>query len=408
MVIRVSVEALVEALGVASIVSPKPVGQQNVSGFLFTVKGGGLSIYSRSNSQQTKAVLAVEGDDGSFIFPVDRVSALKHLSGWIEIEAGIDEEGTSQVKYSSEGGAKQSFTTVDASFIAPIDTALAKAIEGGSYPAALLKEAFGVTKGYLAPPNDRAVGDVFKVAQLFPEDTNGSGHLFSANSYRACYFYSDGLKGKGLGVHCQHLSALNSFLAHCGEEEVTVRYGDSVTYLVSKVGVFGWATHQAKHERFNYYPLKSDGFILRMDKSIFVKALKYVRAGLDSRQNRVCFTYSHTDQYLKMAAGDASGEITSMPVPVVIVNDEGAGGGLGDKEDFTSNVNIDYLLDLVSPTRGHELDLRVARLQSSAQFLFRTIETYWIDSAGKVLVSSQDTNKGAFECRVTRFMPSRD
>ena len=40
--------------------------------------------------------------------------------------------------------------------------------------------------------------------------------------------------------------------------------------------------------------------------------------------------------------------------------------------------------------------------------LFRTVEEFWLDEGGKVVIPDDDTKGSAYECRVTRFMPSRE
>ncbi len=152
---------------------------------------------------------------------------------------------------------------------------------------------------------------------------------------------------------------------------------------------------------------------MKAPKDLLVKALRYVRAGLDAKRDKIRILYSHTDKQVQFLTSEVSGKDNSMPIGVVPVVDDGFGGGAGgETSDFAVNVNVDQLLELLDPMKSHEVDLRVAVVppkggRTKEAHLLRTIETFYLDDNGKPLIAPEDAKK-AYECRVTRFMPSRE
>lgn len=417
MKIKMSVAALNEALDVVSIVPPRAAAQDGPSGFLFVVRGGRCLIYSRDSTHQSRVEVPFDGDEeGSFIFPAEKVSALRFLDGWIKLESNSSEDRFS-LKYETEDKAEQDLSTIDPRYMQALDAALEKTVEVGTYSVALLREAINATKSFMAKPNSQAE-DHCKTIQLFDQSKDnwkkGDGHFFAADGVRGCFFFCEDLKGKALTVHGQHLPFLMSFLAR-SSGDVTVRQGDGQTFVVnSRNQVLGWAQSVKTHERFGYYALKTDAFVLRMPRDLLLKALRYVRAGLDASKDKIRVTYSHEERSLRFLASETAGKTTSRPVGVVPIEEEGGGGSKSATQDFAFNVSLNQLIDLFDSMRTNEADFRVAIVAETANrkesALFRTIDTFIIDANGKQLIAVEDAGKDgkAYQCQVTRFMPSRD
>jgi len=416
---RLQAEDLNEALNVVSIVPPRPITSQGGAGFLFVVEGSTCRIHSRDALRQARAeveVTDVDGD-GSFIYPSDKVKALAYLDGWIEFEAGHDKDDDRYwVKYRSEGAAESERSTYDPRLVQSMDEGLDAAETEYTFPSALLKEGLGVTKRYLAKPTETGVEDQFKILQLFDESkkewARGDGHLFASDHVRVCYFYCEALKGKGLTVHGQHMPMLLAFLAKC-EGEVTIKLGQGVTYIVNSKGwALGWAHHVKTHGKFSYYGHKMDGWLLKVDKDIILKTLRHTRAELDKRRDKIRVEYTHEDTSLRFRSSEGSGKVCSVPVGVVPVEDDQGAGTKGKTDDFAANVNIDFLLGLFEPMHDHQAEFRASLVPAGQGrrevVLFRTIEEFWLSESGKLLISPSDTKEESYQCRVTRFMPSRD
>lgn len=418
---RFQVRALTEALDLASIVPPKPVTPDSVAGYLFVVSGGQCSIYSREQRHQIRVTVPVEASDGegSFIFPADRVSALKFLDGWIEIESGKDAEGDRHwVRYEAESKDKQEdLSTIDPRMMQALDDAFNAASDGPAFSAALLREAIATTRPYLAKVGDTRVEEHFQTLQVFDDSREewkkGDGYMFGADGIRTCYFFCDLFQGKHLALHGQNLPFLSAFLAKC-PGEVSIRHGKAMTFLVNKNGqVLGWAHNVHTHGKFSYYARKADGFVLRSDKDLFVKALRYVRAALDSKRDKIRLTYSHETKMLSVLASEGIAKAASRPIPVEAVEEESGAGLKGSTNDFAVNLNLNHLIDLIDPMKGHRVELRVAILPETQErkesALLRTVDSFLLDEDGKMLISKSDATEGkAAECQVTRFMPSRE
>lgn len=413
---RAQITDLNEALGLVSVVTPRPIPNQG-AGYLMVVSGTTCSVYSHDGARKAKTsfeVSDVDGD-GSFVLPVEKVSALKYLDGYADFKAGKSDDRFF-VEYESEAGAKQEFSTFDPMAIKPFDEELAAPSngEGDVFPAAILREALNLVKPFFSPLADSRVSDeAFKTIRLFDgrtDDTKkGNGVMYAADKVRAGYFSCEALKDMSLSVHGQHLPVLLSFLAKC-EGNVTILACASSTFVRNSKGqVFGWPHQTKQHEKFSYYGLKMDQFILRMPKDLLVKALRYVRNGIDPRKDKIRVQYSYENKTLQIVASEEASRIESPPVGVLPVEESETGAGsLGNKEDFAANLNLNQFLELVEPMKGHEVTLRVANvpLNGETQTLLRTIEEFHLNEQGRVVIPSPEGEK-AYPCKVTRYMPSR-
>lgn len=418
MKVRFQVSALNAALSRASIVTPRPITPEGGGGFLFVVEDNACAIYSREQHHQIRVNLPIEEADGNgaFVFPSEKVAALKYLEEWVEIESGHDKEGDRYwVKYEAGSKDAQEVSTVDPRTMQGFTESYNQAKEGAEFSAVLLKDAITTTKTYMAKAGTTSAEENFQTIQVFDESKEewkkGDGYMLAADGIRLCYFYCEKLKGKGLTLHARDIPFILPFLSKC-KGDVRLRHGKSMTYLVDKEGdVLGLAHNIHTHGKFSYYPLKNDQFILQVDKEPFVKALRYVRAALDSKRDKVRIQYTHTDNTLQVLATEGVAKTTGRPVVVVPVEEESGAGAKGSTESFATNVNLNHLIELVDPMRSHQVKLRVAVVSPGngrkEQVLFRTLEAFHLDDDGEVVIADKEAQGKAVECQVTRFMPSR-
>lgn len=415
----VQAKALQEAIDTVTLVTPLAITVKNESGYLFSVRENTCSLSSRDGKTSVRVdipAVDVEGS-GSFIYPSTKLGALKFLEGSVDFEAGLDGD-RHWVKYSSDCGAKAERSTFDPELMQSLDEDLSRSSEGFSVQAALLREGLSQVRSYVVKPNDTRQEEHLKTVQLFDAEakkewSKGDGCMYATDGIRMVHFMCDAFKGKGLSVHGSHIPGLLAFLAKC-EGSVQVRPGGSSTYVVdSKNRVFGWAQHLRQHGKYAYYPLKMDKFVFRIQKANLVRAVKLVRAELDANKDKIRVDYSYRDAALKFRSSDVSGQSESIPVAVEVVSNEAEEYGMsGGNSDFSCNLNVDQFIELIEPSKGTHVELHAAVLvrDDKEHVLFRTIEEYPVNSAGKVLVGkeSKGADEEVFQCKVTRFMPSKD
>jgi len=418
---RMQAQDLAKALTVVDTVPPG----KNVPGYLFVVKGDKCRINSRGGVQciRTEVPIMDPDGDGFFIYPADKISGLKYVDGWVQIEAGHDEKDDRYwIRYETEGGAASELGGRDPNLLKSLDEDLEMAGVEHTFPAALLREGIQAAKEYLASADSKNrlshELDHFKTLQLFdksrPEWEKGNGCLFAADNIRSCTFQCQTFADRGLAIHGQNVSAILTFLGKCSGD-VTVKVGETMDFLIDPAGhVLGWAHHVKQHGQFKYYPDKLDRFALMAPKEPLVKALRHVQTELSEGQDKINVQYDHEKRTLRFQASGDRSRTRSVPVPVDIVTNADTGlGADGSGTSFSSNVNIKYLLDLVEPVRGHQVEIRGAVVKAKKEgqrdfMLFRTVEEFWLSNSGKLLISPQDAKDGAHQCRVTRFMPSKD
>jgi hypothetical protein len=412
MKIKVTAADLKEALDVASIVSPKPVTAKGGEGFLFVLKDGSCQIYSRDSSRSLRVNLPLleSEEEGSFVYPAKKTGSVKHWRGWVEIEAGV-EEGSHWVRYKTEGRASGKWTSFDPGLLSTNDEALEETTTEHTYPVAVLKEALSLCRPHLVKPNDAGISEEnehLKSIRIFDdqgESSKGDGCFFSATVNTAFFFHCEALKGKGLAIHGNHLPSIMAFLGRC-EGEVTIRSNEETVFAISSSGyALGWTQPTKRHEKYSYYPRKLETFALTTPKDLLLNALHHMREEGDSTKDKARLTYSHEDKTLTLKVSSKTGQADSSPVGVDIVKEDWSEA---DKRDFTVNVSIAHFLELVEPTKGHEVEIRVAiRTQGGRRkALFRTVETFHLSPQGKIVIPKAEEE--SFACRVTRFNPSKD
>lgn len=418
MKIRMSLSHLVEALGFASTV--KPAHKDGLSAFLFTVSDERCYIHSQDTQDYVRTevqVTSIEGadDGGSFVYPADRVDALKYLDGWIEIESGED-GGRHWTNYRTEGGAKANRTTFSPRSFNTMDKAIAEAANEYVFPTVLLKEALAVTSSYTAanPSEDESQ---YSCVQIFdkstPEWAKGDGTMYAADGQRACYFHSPEFSGKGISIQAKHVPRLASFLNKC-QSQVKVKVGKTMTFVIDQVAdpeggvrdgaVFGWVLHSKLHQRYKYHPSKFDKFRLRVPRDYVLKTLKYIKSEMkDANRDKIRVVYQKPD--LKFL-GSVNKEVTES-VPVAC-SPQPLEDGVESGDEFAANVDVKALIGLFEASREPDVELRVAFLEDGKKAFFRTVGKAVIGDSGKTYISTADSKEPAYECLVTHFTTSMD
>jgi hypothetical protein len=395
---------LLKAIDLVSIVTPRQVTPQGGAGYLFLVRGERCYVYSRDSVTVARAdfpITDVEGE-GSFVYPSQYIDALRYVGSSLSVET---EEGEDRwlVKYEDEMGASGERLSFDPQLLSTCDKDLEKTTTTYDFPAGILREAINMSRPFLVKPQDPRTEEYYKGLLIFdqskPEWAKGDGYLYASNSIQSFYFQCEQFAGKHLEVHGQYLPALTAFLAKC-EGTVTVRRGDNFTFVTDSQGhVFGWPKQAKTHGKFNYYALKSDQYVFSIPKAQLVNGLKYARVSLDKNRDKIKVSFDHERKTLQF--GVADGSVKAQSLPIRIEDDSQF-----EEKSQVWNVNIDHLLSLIESMRSNVVQLRVAVIKHGDKDLamIRTIDTFRMTAEGKVVNEPENS----YECRVTRFMPSKD
>lgn len=408
MKITFKIADLIKALDVVSIVAPQPVTAQGGSGYLFVVRGNICHLYSRDALCVARAEFPVsETDgDGSFAYPSEYVSAFKYLATEAEtctMEATSEEERF-VVKYKVDSGAKAERSSFNPELLSTCDDDLQAVKTEHAFPAGLLREGIRLARPFLPEINDTKKPEHLKGLQVMDasrkEYEKGDGYLFVSDGARVFYFHCEALKGKALEIHSQHLPLFVNFLGKSGEK-VTIRKGDHFNFAVSDNGsVFGWPRHSKLHDKFNYFALKSDKYVLQVHRARLLNSLMLSQVELGPNREKVKVNFDPERRALWFTVTEGTGKAEGLPVQVTVKETE-------DKP-WSASVNINQFIEMVNNVKGNEVELRVLIVPADEttgrkeMVLFRSIDDFHLDSAGKVTPDPE----GAFKCRVTRFMPS--
>ncbi len=410
---KVKTAELTSALDTVSIVSPRPVvpNKNETAGFLFMVRGEKCYVYSRDALQAVRAdfpIYDVEGE-GAFIYPAQHASAFKALGEEIEFEV-VNDGDTHTVKY--KGGSSAERTSLDPALLSTCDKDLDSAPEGQTFSVALLREALGLAKPFIAKADDQRTDEQWKMTQIFDSTqeatAKGNGHLYASDSKQAFYFYCEAFKDKGFAIHGKHLGVLGSFLAKC-EGTVTVRKGANMMFVIDAAGrVLGWAHQTKSFSKFIYYPLKADQIVLVVPVETVLRALSYIKAELPAKTDWIKVNFDAKNATLMFSASDDKCKASSFPVVVGVQQNT-------DDRDFSYGVSLGNFRNLFDGVKGKQVELR-ASIQAPGPnrpkeiAMFRTIDNFWLDSMGKNVAGSgankDELPEGAVQCIATRFMPS--
>lgn len=419
---KAQLDDLNDALALASVVKPAAIDSAGNAGYLLVARGDTCYIYSEDEHQKSRVSFDITDLDaeGSMVFPLRGVSPLSYLEGEITLRS-FEDDGVPMLEYETAAAASQKLPTFSPQSLQSLDKDLESAETVNTFPAFLLKEALTQAKAFMADLKDPKVKEVHKCLQIFddsvPEWAKGDGHLFAASAFKAFFFYTPEFKGHGLTLHGLRLPLLTGFLSKSGGD-VTLKRSKTSTYFVNDSGqVIGWADAVTAPKKFDYYSLKRETHVLRIPKEVFLRSLNYVRKALDSKKDKIRFEYDHAKMVVKVMASDNGMEITAPPVGVVPLDSSDGdddspvfGGELSKTEDAAFNVSVDFLLDLLTPMKGHDVELRLSPFPNRpGSYLLRTIEVFHIDEHGKIQeMPSEESSQGrVFTCQVTRFAPSK-
>jgi hypothetical protein len=174
--------------------------------------------------------------------------------------------------------------------------------------------------------------------------------------------------------------------------------------------VIGWTHHLKTHGKFSYYGLKTDQWVLRVNRDKILAVLRYTKATLNKDAKKIRLSWSAAEKSLRFYVNESKDKGRTRPVQIddnMIV--------LSEPRDFAFNVNIDNMISLFDGAKAEEVELRIHvrpadEKQSKERAMFRTIDTYLVDSDNRLAVGAGGEKKpeGTYECRVTRFTPSMD
>jgi hypothetical protein len=352
--------------------------------------------------------LSSSTEDGMFAYPSESIKALHLLSQedtTCTLEAVVEEE-KHIIRYWTPSGAEAERTTFDPELLFTCDDDLAKSeISGDPLNVSVLKEAISAAKVFLPSPKD-VVPEYTKAIQVLDKEKfpAGDGYLYVADGVRAFYFKCSALEGRHFDLHGTHLSTFLSFASRC-KGEIQLRRGDHFLFATcldenGNGSVFGWPKYAKYHEKFSYYGLDRDGYLLRVNKARMMNALNLVRTELDSAKDKVKLTFDCEKKTIQIDVLDSSSKVKTVPLPVDVEK--------GD-ESWTCSLNLNHLTELFSGVRSGRVEFRVLLIPPSGNRkskvgMFRTVDHFYLDKNGKVTSEVE----GSAECTVTRFMPSKE
>ena len=395
-------------------VPPKQITPQGASGYLFVVRGERCFLYSRDSLRVARADFPIEPieGEGAFIYPSDHIKLLKLAGdGDITFTATVDTAtDTFKVAFQASSGAKDNRSTYNPQLMTPCDKEVEAATSEKVFPVGLLREALRQARPFMIEDSKNGE-EHFKTAQIFdaskPEWAKGDGTLYAATGSTAFYFQSEAFLDKGLAIHGQHLPFLTDFFGQC-DGNVTIRQGPNMTFAIDGRGcVLGWTHHEKTHGKYVYYSLSNETFVFDVPVAAALSALRYMQAGLAENKDKIRVQYSVASPQLTFWSTDAAAETNSFPVPVLAHAESKA-------EDLQFFVNINHFIHILADAKGDRVMMRIAVMTKNDKrpkdtAMVRTIDSFLMDKDGKIVAGSEESKpEGAFACRVTRFVPSKD
>lgn len=414
---KVNLSTLTQAMDKVSLV--KPMNKSGDSGYLFVVRGDTCYIHSEDANHRARVSCTelrdVEGE-GVFVFPAEDIGAFKFVTeDWVEFETRVD-QGVHILTWGPEGVEGAEINALDPRGFSPVDKELDSAQQSHSFPVSLLREGISLARSYLAQPGD-STKDYFQALQIFdgskPDCEKGNGILFASDNKRFFSFFCRAFVDKGLNIHGSHLGLVTSFLGK-SSGNVQIRKGATMTFLLNANGdVIGWPNQVSEHGKYNTYALKLDQHILTFEKDKLLQALQYVRSFMRNEMAILKYDVEPYPQLQCLMSDENSGKkmVKSKPVAVGPQVTEDQGGQLSATEGFQIKVNINSLIELIS-LKSNQGDLRV-RATERKHFLLRTLDSFVLDSKGKVVIGDvadastiNVDDEGPFKCQVSRVITS--
>ncbi len=436
-------EAIVAALDVISIVEPPGVTEQGLSGYLFVVgkkvdkKDDGQGnvvvgpddgkdfcwVYSRDALRAARAEFPIRElqGEGAFVYPSAHVNTFKHVRGEMTFNVHSETDGQNfngLVKWGFGAGAGTERPLIDHRLLSALDKRLNESTNHHTFKTALLKEALKGGKPFLAGDSDRNAKDEYKIVNIYDptmdKSGKGDGTLFATDAYQRFYFQCEDFKGKGLQIHSDQIGKLESFLAKCGQE-VILCTGTDMTYAMStdKTKVFGWTRHTKPALDYKALPKSWDRVVLMVkDRDMLVQQLNFIKAEMEKGRDKIEIEYTAESRQIRFRI-KAGGKTTSLPIDIEVPKDPE--GKEVETRSYKHDVNVDQLLSLFKDVRAAVVEFRMFLMEEhggpKGGAGFRTIDEYWLDPDGKVVGGSNMTpdpaNGQVFQCKVTRFMPSK-
>ena len=423
MQIRFKAASLNEALGIVSIVEPKPLGGQTGSSvYLFHCFNNPdqenkpwCRVYSRNDQQVARAGFELEelDEEGSFTFQVQPTQMFRSIPEdivTIKTVAGDGDSEAPAIKVTTTSGNKYDHSTYDPRRVARCDKEFAEATAGGNieFAVGILREALNLSQSFLPGSTKKeSVDEHFNTVQIFdqsnPEWAKGNGNLFCSDGHRVFYFQSAAFQDKGFAIHATHINKVASYLGKCVGATQFFK-NKNMTFAVNgtKDQLLGWVHDVEKHTRFATYPMSRDKWVFHTSKSPLLKAMDITKIALDNKQDqRVHLVYTAADDLLRFVSNESAGKFESFPFIAGKLETSLA-------SDFDYNVDLSNFRSLIEDTKGQAVELRFAPIESGKGAYIRTIDEVTLDSNGKVSSgSTEDGNAGVqYKCKVTRFMTS--
>ena len=434
---KADADAVRGAIELVRILPPSGVTEQGLQGLLFVVgtakdkKEDGTPgpkdgkpycwVYSRDGLHATRAEFPVEDlqGEGGFVYLWDHIESFKNVSGTVTFSVKNDQENsafTLRWEYSDQNHkdrtASSERPTFDPRLLASLDKRLTEATNYHLYKTAILREAIKAGKGFLASDSDRNAKDEYKIINIYDQsmtkDGKGDGTLHATDGYRRLYFHCKDFEGKGLQLHSNHIGIVESFLSKCGPE-VWICTGTDMTYALSKDKdkVLGWSKHTKPALEYKALPKTWDKVVLNVkDRNFLMGQLQIVKHEMQKGRDKIRIKFDSANKYLTLHILTGS-KYTSLPIDVDVVPvAEGA-----ESPNYEFDVNIEQLIQL--------FDVKASVVEFRTFFMeehggpkggagFRTIDEYLVKADGTVIGGSGATpNTDEFQCRVTRFMPSK-
>lgn len=414
---KVDASAFTAALGVVKIVTPQ-VTPQGGGGYLFVVHGDTCRVYSKNASHEARAsfpIRDVEGE-GAFMYPAEHVGAFEYVQGVISF-AATSEGDSFKVKYTHGGSGVSERVSFDprtiTAFEKEVEAARAATPNPKKFNIKILQIALGMSKSFMAKPNDTTSDDTNKTIKIFGENADeklakANGFMFASNSKEACYFHSTAFMGQDLSAPAQHLPLIEGFLAK-SSGTITVYPTDKKTYLINeKDEVFGWPKHEAEYQNFRYLA-KTDEVCVHVSAKSMLYQLQYMRAELSKTKTKIRLHFDPSAKTFWFSSTDDGNTAKSLPI-------EARDAETKVTSELVANVSVDHLIHLFEGVKGDTVEFRI-KIAPAAEgkrakdyYFFRTIDEFLLSEDGTVAGGSgvENVPDGVHVCKVTRFAPGID
>jgi len=433
---KADADAIRNAFDVIRIITPMGVTEQGEAGFLCSVGkkvdknpdgSPGPSdgkdfcwVYSRDGTRAARAefpITDVEGD-GTFAYPVEHIETFKFVNGELTFKVTTDADANIfLVTWSYGAGAGTERASFNSLRLTSLDKRFNEATNHHTYRTSILKEALSGGKAFLASEKDKNAKDEYKIINVYDptmdKSGKGDGTLHSTDGYQRFYFHCEQFKGRGLQVHFDHIGHLEAFLAKCGPE-IVICTGSDMTYAMTpdKTQVFGFGKHTKPALEYKVLPRSWDKVVLLVkDREFLVQQLRFINAELPKDRDKVKIEYDNDAAQIRFRIV-AGGKATSLPIDVERAKDPEGKEIPG--ASYSHDVNVKQMLGLFEGVKAKVVEFRMFLMEEhggpKGGAGFRTVDEFLLDKEGKVVGGSgatPDPANGVYQCKVTRFMPSK-